>query len=93
MIKKITDPQEIRNIFDKDIIETTNRISKNDLRNNDIIKFKNKKSIVLSQINRYIINEFYNDNLEHINDPEYNVEEVLRPHYEKIYKKVKQKTK
>lgn len=89
MIKKITDPQEIRNIFDSDNIEITNRISKNDLRNNDIIKFKNKKAIVLSQINRYIINEFYNDNLEHINDPEYNVEEVLRPHYEKIYKKVK----
>lgn len=89
MIKKITDPQEIRNIFDSDNIETTNRISKNDLRNDDIIKFKNKKAIVLSQINRYIINEFYNDNLEHINDPEYNVEEVLRPHYEKIYKKAK----
>lgn len=89
MIKKITDPQEIRNIFDSDNIDTTNRISKNDLRNDDIIKFKNKKAIVLSQINRYIINEFYNDNLEHINDPEYNVEEVLRPHYEKIYKKVK----
>ena len=38
MIKKITDPQEIRNIFDSDNIETTNRISKNDLRNDDIIK-------------------------------------------------------
>lgn len=87
MIKKITDPQEIRNIFDNDKIETTNRISKNDLRNNDIIKFKNKKSIVLSQINRYIINEFYNDNLEHINDPGYNVEEVERPQYVKVYQR------
>lgn len=87
MIKKITDPQEIRNIFDKDNIETTNRISKNDLRNDDIIKFKNKKAIVLSQINRYIINEFYNDNLEHINDPEYNVEEVERPQYVKVYQR------
>ena len=87
MIKKITDPQEIRNIFDSDNIETTNRISKNDLRNDDIIKFKNKKAIVLTQINRYIINEFYNDNLEHINDPEYNVEEVERPQYVKVYQR------
>lgn len=87
MIKKITDSQEIRNIFDSDNIETTNRISKNDLRNDDIIKFKNKKAIVLSQINRYIINEFYNDNLEHINDPGYDVEEVERPQYVKVYQR------
>ena len=64
---------------------------KSQLKNNDIITFKNKKGIVLSQINRYIINEFYNDNLEHISDPEYNVEEVKRPQYVKVYQRNKWK--
>ena len=60
-------------------------MNKNELRNNDIITFKNKKAIVLSQINRYIINEFYNDNLEHKTDPGYNVETIERPEYVKVY--------
>lgn len=61
--------------------------TKRQLKNNDIITFKNKKAIVLSQINRYIINEFYNDNLEHKTDPEYNVEKVERPQYVKVYQR------
>lgn len=62
-------------------------MNKNELRNNDIITFKNKKAIVLSQINRYIINEYYNENLEHNTDPEYNIETVERPQYVKVYQR------
>lgn len=86
MIEKITNPQEIRNIFDSDNVEII-KPSKKDIKNNDILTFTNKHKVVMSQNNRYILNQFYNDDLECIEKPEYTIETIERPQYVKVYQR------
>ena len=66
-------------------------MKKNELKRDDILVFKNNHSAVLSASNQYRINNFYDDDLNHIYNDDFI--EVLRPHYERIYEKVKKKTK
>ena len=86
MIEKITNPQEIRNIFDSDNVEII-KPSKKDIKNDDILTFANKHKVVMSQNNRYILDQFYNDDLECIEKPEYTIETIERPQYVKVYQR------
>ena len=60
-------------------------MDKNEIRNDDILIFANKHKVIMSQNNRYILDRFYNDDLECIEKPEYTIEEIERPQYVKVY--------
>lgn len=55
------------------------------LQENDIIKFKNGSKKIYSENDDFIISEFYDENLRCINNDNYTIVEILRPHYERIY--------
>ena len=39
--------------------------------------------------NKYILEQYYNENLECTDKPEYSVEKIYRPQYKKIYQRKK----
>ena len=41
----------------------------------------------------YIIAQYYNENLECVDKPEYDVEKIYRPQYIKVYQRQKNKIK
>lgn len=90
----IKDPQEIRNIFDKDYQEE-NRPEievvpkKEELKKDDILIFSNNGTMQLGGNNMYILDQYYNDSLECIDKPEYTVDRIYRPQYVKIYQRKK----
>lgn len=90
----IKDPQEIRNIFDKDYqeenrpeIEITPK--KEELKKDDILIFANNGTMVLGGNNMYVLEKYYNDQLECTEKPEYDVDRIYRPQYKKIYQRRK----
>lgn len=66
-------------------------MKKNELKDNDILVFKNNHSAVLSVSNHYRIEKFYDDDLNCITDDNYSIIKVFRPVYEKIYERKNEK--
>lgn len=66
-------------------------MKKNELKDNDILVFKNNHSAVLSVSNHYRIEKFYDDDLNCITDDNYSIIKVFRPVYEKIYERENEK--
>ena len=62
-------------------------MTKQDLMPNDILKFKNGTQATLSINNFWVINQFYDNDLDCLNNPEYNIIAVFRPTYDLIYSK------
>lgn len=67
-------------------------MNKEDLKNNDILVLKNNHSLVLGANNMYVIREYYDDELNCIND-DYSVDKVYRPEYKLVFERTKGKTK
>lgn len=62
-------------------------MTKQNLMPNDILKFKNGMQVILSQYNFWVINQFYDNDLDCLNNTEYNIIAVFRPTYDLIYSK------
>lgn len=67
--------------------------NKQGLKKDDILIFKNNQTMVLGGHNMYIIAQYYNENLECVDKPEYDVEKIYRPQYIKVYQRQKNKIK
>lgn len=67
-------------------------MKKDELLPNDILKFQNGKQIILSQNNFWVINQFYDNDLDCLNNPEYNIIAVFRPSYDLVYSKINEIT-
>lgn len=63
-------------------------MTKTELLPNDILKFQNGKQIILSQNNFWVIKQFYDNDLDCLNNPEYNIVAVYRPSYDLVYSKI-----
>lgn len=63
-------------------------MKKDELLPNDILKFQNGKQIILSKNNFWVIKQFYDNDLDCLNNPEYNVVAVFRPYYDLVYSKI-----
>ena len=66
-------------------------MKKDELLPNDILKFQNGKQIILSQNNFWVIRQFYDNDLDCLNNPEYNIIAVFRPSYDLVYSRVDEK--
>ena len=62
-------------------------MKKNELKDNDILVFKNNHSAVLSASNHYRIDKFYDDDLNCITDDNYSIAKVYRPVYQVVYER------
>lgn len=56
-----------------------------DLKNNDILIFKNGSSTIFTKDKRKIIQYLYDGELRCINNDDYTIVRVYRPHYELVY--------
>lgn len=65
-----------------------------DLKNNDILIFKNGNRSIYTSDREKIIQQYYDDNLNCLTNDDYSIIKIYRPHYELIYgdSKVKRKT-
>lgn len=52
--------------------------------------FRNGKTVIIGINNRYLLREYYNDDLTCKSNEEYDIIQVLRPKYEVIYEKDKE---
>lgn len=66
-----------------------NTITKEELKKDDILIFANNGTMQLGGHNMYVIEQNYNDNLECIGKPDYDVDRIYRPQYKKIYQRRK----
>lgn len=57
----------------------------------DIVFFKNGNKLILNEFRIAIIEGHYTDNLECIKDDTYTIIKVIRPHYEVLYERGKEK--
>ena len=66
-----------------------------DLKNNDILIFKNGNRSIYTSDREKIIQQYYDDNLNCITNDDYSIIRVFRPHYELIFgdSKIKRKVK
>ena len=62
-------------------------ITKEELKKDDILIFANNGTMVLGGQNMYVLERYYNDQLECTEKPEYSVEKIYRPQYKKIYQR------
>lgn len=65
-----------------------------DLKNNDILIFKNGNKAIYTSDRKKIIQQYYDDNLNCLTNDDYSIIRIYRPHYELIYgdSKIKRKT-
>lgn len=68
-------------------------MNKEDLKKDDILVMKNNHSLVLGANNMYVIREYYDDELNCINDDNYTIVKVFRPEYQLIFERAKGKVK
>ena len=62
-------------------------MKKEKIQNNDILTFRNGDTVIFGeQAHRKVIIKFYNDNLEHIEDHNFDIVSVKRPYYEDIFR-------
>lgn len=73
-------------IEDKNVPST---ITKEELKKDDILIFENNSTMVLGANNMYVLDQYYDDQLQCIDKPEYSVEKIYRPQYIKIYQRKK----
>ena len=66
-----------------------------DLKNNDILIFKNGNRSIYTSDREKIIQQYYDDNLNCITNDDYSIIRIYRPHYELIFGdyKIKRKVK
>lgn len=64
-------------------------ITKEELKKDDILIFQNNSTMVLGANNMYVIDQYYDDQLQCIEKPEYSVKKIYRPQYIKIYQRRK----
>ena len=64
-------------------------ITKEELKKDDILIFANNGTMVLGGNNMYVLDQYYDDQLQCIDKPEYSVEKIYRPQYIKIYQRKK----
>lgn len=55
-----------------------------ELHNKDILIFKNNSKTTFTESQRWIIDQFYDENLNCIYDDDYSIKEVLKTNYQKI---------
>lgn len=60
---------------------------KQELQAEDVLILKNGKRVILSERNKYLLVEFYDDELNCMTNPEYSIIQVLRPVYEPIFER------
>lgn len=81
------------NLYSYEAVKSTMKSPKKDLIPNDLLIFKNGEKSILYQQYYSMFLKLYDDDLNHVYNDDYTIIEVLRPHYERIYEKGKQKTK
>lgn len=81
------------NLYSYEAVKATMKSPKKDLIPNDLLIFKNGEKSILYQQYYSMFLKLYDDDLNHVYNDDYTIVEVLRPHYERIYEKGKQKTK
>lgn len=66
-----------------------------DLKNNDVLIFKNGHKIIYTSDRKKIIQQYYDDNLNCLTNDDYTIIRVFRPSYELVFgtPKVKRKIK
>lgn len=61
-------------------------MKKEKIQNNDILTFRNGETVIFGEkAHRKVITNFYNDNLEHMEDHNFDIISVKRPYYEEIF--------
>lgn len=55
------------------------------LQENDILVFKNGNKKEYTSKDKWLIDNFYNDNLECSTSDKFTIIQILRPHYEEIF--------
>ena len=81
------------NLYSYEAVKSTMKSPKKDLIPNDLLIFKNGEKSILYQQYYSMFLKLYDNDLNHVYNDDYTIIEVLRPHYERIYEKGKQKTK
>lgn len=81
------------NIYNYEMIRSMMKSPKRDILPNDVLIYKNGEKAVLYEQYYWTILKFYDDDLNHIYNDDYSIIEVLRPHYERIYDRGKEKIK
>lgn len=66
-----------------------------DLKNNDILIFKNGNRAIYTSDRKTIIEQYYDEDLRCLNNDDYSIIRIYRPHYELVYgdSKIKRKVK
>ena len=60
---------------------------KEQIKNNDILVFRNGRTIIYNEIShKVILDNFYNELLESVKDANFDIVSVKRPYYEDIFK-------
>lgn len=77
------------NIYNYEMIRSMMKPPKRDILPNDVLIYKNGEKAVLYAQYYWTILKFYDDDLNHVYNDDYTIIEVLRPHYERIYDRVK----
>lgn len=63
-----------------------------DLKNNDILIFKNGSRVIYSKHKKWIIEQYYDNELNCLTNDDYTIVKIYRPYYELVFgEKEKQK--
>jgi hypothetical protein len=81
------------NIYNYEVIKSMMKSPKKDLLPNDVLIYKNGEKGILYEQYFWAMMKFYDDDLNHKFNDDYTIIEVLRPHYERIYDREKEKIK
>ena len=68
-------------------------MNKSNLQKGDLLVFKNNHKAFLDEGRYKIIQEYYDDELNCINDDNYTIVKVFRPEYQLVFERAKGKTK
>ena len=62
-------------------------LNKSEIKIGDILLFKNGKKVVFGISNRYVLKEYYNEELKCLTNSDYDIVKVLRPKHKIVYEK------
>ena len=83
----------MNNIYDFNEVKNEMKITRKDLRPNDILEYKNGEKCMLYEQYYWALLEFYDDDLNHVYNDDYSIAKVYRPEYEVIFERAKGKVK
>ena len=68
-------------------------MTKNDIKNDDILYFRNGEAVQYGEKKRWVLDTFYNDNLECITNEDLDIVKIVRENNKEIYVREQEQSK